>query len=165
MRFHILKFDEVNKIKTFCAQPSHNNFITSSSDLTATARGSNGMPLSPDISELRRRLAQPSFHEQASNSSTLFNNGLSSIQISKVTNGQSPNIPENGINLKGTSVTLTKIRNADQQQHNNQSQHQQFEEPRVNGNANAKSRNKKKKRGNGVRSGGDDLTFLGEKSN
>ncbi|XP_031785346.1 uncharacterized protein LOC100114737 isoform X2 [Nasonia vitripennis] len=138
-------------------RPSHNNFITNSSDLAATARGSNGMPLSSDIAELRRRLAQPSFHEQASSSSTLFNNGLSSIQISKVTNGQSPNIPENGINLKGTSVTLTKIRNVDQQQHI-QSQHQQVEEPRVNGNA--KSRNKKKKRGNGVRSGGDDLTFL-----
>ncbi|XP_053976246.1 uncharacterized protein LOC128875001 isoform X1 [Hylaeus volcanicus] len=35
-------------------------------------------------------------------------NGLANIQISKVTNGQP--IPENGINLKGTSVTLTKVR-------------------------------------------------------
>lgn len=38
--------------------------------------------------------------------------GLANIQISKVTSGQQV-IPENGINLKGTSVTLTKVKNPD----------------------------------------------------
>ncbi|XP_044003434.1 putative uncharacterized protein DDB_G0282133 isoform X2 [Aphidius gifuensis] len=37
--------------------------------------------------------------------------GLANIQISKLANGQA--IPENGINLKGTSVTLTKVKNPD----------------------------------------------------
>lgn len=118
------------------------------------------MPLSTDLAALRKRLAQPPENERTS--STLFNNGLSSIQISKVTNGQSANIPENGINLKGTSVTLTKIRNPEV----SSNQQQQFlDEIRGNagiGNASTKSR-KKKKRGNGVRQGGDDWNLVGEK--
>lgn len=152
----------------FFPQPNNNSFMSGGTELSGSTRGSNGMQLqSTDLAELRRRLAQQPEPERTS--TTLFNNGLSSIQISKVTNGQVGGshpgnlIPENGINLKGTSVTLTKIRSqpvAVQPQpaapEPQQQQHQ--EEPKA---ANGKSR-KKKKRGNGVRQCGDDWNLVGE---
>ncbi|XP_011647175.1 uncharacterized protein LOC105433514 isoform X2 [Pogonomyrmex barbatus] len=65
-----------------------------------SVKHANGV-ISSSLAELRSRLnAQP---DCASSLSELAN-----IQISQMTNGQS--IPENGINLKGTSVTLTKVR-------------------------------------------------------
>ena len=130
-----------------------NNYM-GPNEVTSTVKGSNGVPLSTDLADLRRRLAQ----QPANGPTSLFNNGLSSIQISKVTNGQSANIPENGINLKGTSVTLTKIRNTEHPQQ----QQQHFDaETKGGGNAGSKSR-KKKKRGNGVRQCGDDWNLVGE---
>ena len=132
----------------------------SGSDLMGNVKGSNGMQLSTDLAELRRRLAHQPDHTERTSSSTLFNNGLSSIQISKVTNGQSPNIPENGINLKGTSVTLTKIRSAEPH-HNHQQHYEELKGNALNGSAGSKSR-KKKKRGNGVRQCGDDWNLVGE---
>lgn len=65
-----------------------------------SVKHANGV-ISSSLAELRSRLsAQP---DCASSLSELAN-----IQISQMTNGQP--IPENGINLKGTSVTLTKVR-------------------------------------------------------
>ncbi|XP_072759086.1 uncharacterized protein [Anoplolepis gracilipes] len=85
--------------------------------------------------------------------------GLANIQISKVTNGQP--IPENGINLKGTSVTLTKVRSetntedARQISVNNAT----VKEAVISANGGGKSK-KKKKRGNGTRQCGDDWNLV-----
>lgn len=136
-------------------------------ELSGTVKGSNGAPLTSDLAELRRRLAQ---NESIATSTTLFNNGLSSIQISKVTNGGQPNIPESGINLKGTSVTLTKIRNTSSDSHPQQQQPQHMIQPQyyeddkaLNGSAGvSKSKKKKKRAGNGVRPPGDDWNLVGE---
>ncbi|KAL0113937.1 hypothetical protein PUN28_011338 [Cardiocondyla obscurior] len=60
----------------------------------------NGV-ISSSLAELRSRLSV-----QSDCTSSLSE--LANIQISQMTNGQP--IPENGINLKGTSVTLTKVK-------------------------------------------------------
>ena len=139
--------------------------------MSSTMRGSNGVPLPSEMSNMRRRLApqQPAEYDR-------FNNGLPSIQISKVTNGQTPNIPENGIQLRGTSVTLTKIKpqNVDPSPiHNHHLQQQQIQQQQYylndsgqNGgnSASSKASRKKKKRGNGVRQPGDDWNLVGEQS-
>lgn len=80
---------------------SGNRMSTTMTSDGASAKHANGV-LSSSLAELRSRLAPT---DCASLS------GLANIQISKVTNGQP--IPENGINLKGTSVTLTKVKPAD----------------------------------------------------
>lgn len=130
-----------------------------------SVKHANGV-ISSSLAELRSRLStQP---DCASSLSELAN-----IQISQMTNGQP--IPENGINLKGTSVTLTKVRpevtsmedarqasvkcatakeaaiNASITAANNGS-----------GGGSGKSK-KKKKRGSGTGQCGDDLDLVGEK--
>lgn len=133
------------------------------SELSGTVKGSNGVPLTSDLAELRRRLAQ----SESLPATSIFNNGLSSIQISKVTNGQPPpHIPDSGINLKGTSVTLTKIRNPEphnmpQQQQQLQQHYEDAKGSVQNGSATTKSK-KKKKKGMGVRQSGDDWNLVGE---
>lgn len=88
--------------------------------------------------------------------------GLANIQISKVTNGQP--IPENGINLKGTSVTLTKVR-TETSMEDVQSAKTAVREA-INASIAASSSEKskkKKKRGAGARQCGDDWNLVGEK--
>ncbi|XP_026827256.1 probable serine/threonine-protein kinase DDB_G0282963 isoform X6 [Ooceraea biroi] len=70
------------------------------SDNTLNVKHANGV-IPSSLAELRSR-----FMTQSQYASPL--SALANISISKVTNGQP--IPENGINLKGTSVTLTKVR-------------------------------------------------------
>lgn len=79
--------------------------------------------------------------------------GLANIQISKLVNGQA--IPENGINLKGTSVTLTKVKNPDSSFKNDDVS----TTPTTPTSGKGK---KKKKRGNGTRPSGDDWNLVGE---
>ncbi|XP_034947962.1 putative uncharacterized protein DDB_G0282133 isoform X2 [Chelonus insularis] len=101
---------------------------------------SNGF-ISSNISELRNKLSTP----QCGNISSFGN-----IQISKVTNGQL--IPENGINLKGTSVTLTKINSPETvttSKKNNDNQ-----QPTGN------KTKKKKKKSSGTKSCGDDWNLV-----
>lgn len=110
------------------------------------------------LAELRSRLnAQPI--DCASSLS-----GLANIQISKVTNGQP--IPENGINLKGTSVTLTKVRpettNMEDARQASANSAAVKEAVMMNANGSGKSK-KKKKRGNGTRQCGEDWSLVGEK--
>lgn len=110
---------------------------------SASNKSANGI-ISSSLAELRSRLTPD----------CTGLTGLANIQISKVTNGQP--IPENGINLKGTSVTLTKVRNPtdsvatavkiDDNQHN----------------TTTSKGKKKKKRGNGARPCGDDWNLVGE---
>lgn len=88
---------------------------------------------------------------------------LANIQISKVTNGQP--IPENGINIKGTSVTLTKVRNPDPMIDEVQQAKTAVREA-INASMAVSSSGKgkkKKKRGNGARQSGDDWNLVGEK--
>ena len=88
---------------------------------------------------------------------------LANIQISKVTNGQP--IPENGINLKGTSVTLTKVRNPETTIDEVQQAKTAMREA-INASMAASSSGKgkkKKKRGSGTRQSGDDWNLVGEK--
>ncbi|XP_076174417.1 uncharacterized protein LOC143150204 isoform X2 [Ptiloglossa arizonensis] len=85
--------------------------------------------------------------------------GLANIQISKVTNGQP--IPENGINLKGTSVTLTKVR-TDTSIKDVQSAKTAVREAinaSIAATTSGKSK-KKKKRGAGTRQCGDDWNLV-----
>ncbi|XP_076630622.1 uncharacterized protein LOC143346430 isoform X2 [Colletes latitarsis] len=85
--------------------------------------------------------------------------GLANIQISKVTNGQP--IPENGINLKGTSVTLTKVR-TDTSIKDVQSAKTAVREAinaSIAATTGGKSK-KKKKRGAGARQCGDDWNLV-----
>ncbi|XP_011261886.2 uncharacterized protein LOC105254722 isoform X3 [Camponotus floridanus] len=120
---------------------------------TSNMKHANGV-IPSSLAELRSRLtAQPI--DCASSLS-----GLANIQISKVTNGQP--IPENGINLKGTSVTLTKVRpettsmeDARQASANNTA----VKEAVISANGGGKSK-KKKKRGNGTRQCGDDWNLV-----
>lgn len=82
--------------------------------------------------------------------------GLANIQISKVANGHP--IPENGINLRGTSVTLTKVKSD-----MSMSEMQQAKcAVREAISATMGKGKKKKKRGNGARSCGDDWNLVGE---
>lgn len=101
--------------------------------------------------------------------------GLANIHISKVTNGQP--IPDSGINLKGTSVTLTKVRTpgvaavmtaaASNAARTEELQHaksavREAISATVHAPASGKSK-KKKKRGTGARHCGDDWNLVGEK--
>lgn len=97
----------------------------------------------PSLSELRSRLTPD----------CTGLSGLANIQIRKVTSGQS--IPENGINLEGTNVTLTKVRTDTETQ-----------QPRTcdtNVTAPGGKSKKKKKKGNGQKQTGDDWNLVGEK--
>lgn len=122
---------------------------------TLNMKHANGV-IPSSLAELRSRLnAQPI--DCASSLS-----GLANIQISKVTNGQP--IPENGINLKGTSVTLTKVRpeTTSMEETRQASANSAVKEAVINANGSGKSK-KKKKRGNGTRQCGDDWNLVGEK--
>lgn len=117
------------------------------------------------LAELRSRLTG-----QSDCASSL--SGLANIQISKVTNGQP--IPENGINLKGTSVTLTKVKpGATGMEDPRQAKSAATKEATISvaaitaangsgGNGGGKSK-KKKKRGSGSKQSGDDWNLVGEK--
>lgn len=97
----------------------------------------------PSLTELRNRLTPD----------CTGLSGLANIQIRKVTSGQA--IPESGINLKGTSVTLTKVRTDTEAQ-----------QPRTcdtNVTAVGGKSKKKKKKGNGPKQTGDDWNLVGEK--
>lgn len=111
---------------------------TCKTTITPTNTNTNGV-ITSSLAELRSRLTPD----------CTGITGLANIQISKVTNGQP--IPENGINLKGTSVTLTKVRNPDAPRADDCQQ------------ATAVKGKKKKKRGNGARPSGDDWNLVGEK--
>lgn len=88
--------------------------------------------------------------------------GLANIQISKVTSGQP--IPENGINLKGTSVTLTKVRSDANIQDIRQAKTAVTEAITTSIATSTSSKNKKKKkRGSGTKQCGDDWNLVGEK--
>ncbi|XP_034179837.2 uncharacterized protein LOC117604147 isoform X6 [Osmia lignaria lignaria] len=85
--------------------------------------------------------------------------GLANIQISKVTNGQP--IPENGINLKGTSVTLTKVRTDTSMEdvQNAKTAVREAINASIAASSSEKSK-KKKKRGTGARQCGDDWNLV-----
>ncbi|XP_033232159.1 uncharacterized protein LOC117183100 isoform X2 [Belonocnema kinseyi] len=92
---------------------------------------------------------------------------LANIQISKVTSGQP--IPENGINIKGTSVTLTKVRNPDPMIDEVQQAKTAVREAinasmaaavSSSGGGGGGKGKKKKKRGNGARQSGDDWNLV-----
>ncbi|XP_076651580.1 uncharacterized protein LOC143358372 isoform X1 [Halictus rubicundus] len=84
---------------------------------------------------------------------------LANIQISKVTNGQP--IPENGINLKGTSVTLTKVRTETSIKavQSAKTAVREAINASIVASSNGKSK-KKKKRGTGTRQCGDDWNLV-----
>lgn len=120
------------------------------------------------ITEIRSRLTQ-----ECTSLSDLAN-----IQISKVASGQP--IPESGINLKGTSVTLTKVRNPettlDEQAKTAVREAINASMTITSSGTNSNNSNtntttttssskgkKKKKRGNGARQSGDDWNLVGEK--
>lgn len=100
---------------------------------------------------------------------------LANIQISKVASGQP--IPESGINLKGTSVTLTKVRNPEtslDEQAKTAVREAINASMTVSSSSGSNNNNtttttttskgkKKKKRGNGARQSGDDWNLVGEK--
>lgn len=71
---------------------------------------------------------------------------LANIQISKVANGHP--IPENGINLRGTSVTLTKVKSEAEQSQDHSTA--------------TKSKKKKKRAGANAPARGDDWNLVGE---
>ncbi|KAK2575288.1 hypothetical protein KPH14_008139 [Odynerus spinipes] len=103
----------------------------------------------PSLAELRSRLT-PDCTGLA---------GLANIQISKVTNGQP--IPENGINLKGTSVTLTKVRTDTilEDVHQTKAAVREAINASITASTSGKSK-KKKKRGNCTRQCGDDWNLV-----
>jgi len=129
-----------------------------------SVKHANGV-ISSSLAELRSRLSvQP---DCASSLSELAN-----IQISQMTNGQP--IPENGINLKGTSVTLTKVRSeATSMEDTRQASAKcaAVKEAAIsatsitaaNGGGSSGKSKKKKKRGSGTGQCGDDLDLVGEK--
>jgi len=131
---------------------------------TLNVKHANGV-ISSSLAELRNRLTG-----QSDCASSL--SGLANIQISKVTNGQP--IPENGINLKGTSVTLTKVRpEATSMEDPRQAKSAAVKEATINvtsitaangssGGGSGKNK-KKKKRGSGSKQSGDDWNLVGEK--
>lgn len=124
---------------------------------TLNMKHANGV-IPSSLAELRNRLISQPIDCTSSLS------GLANIQISKVTNGQP--IPENGINLKGTSVTLTKVRsemtNMEDARQASANSAAVKEAVMMNTNGGGKSK-KKKKRGNGTRQCGDDWNLVGEK--
>lgn len=90
--------------------------------------------------------------------------GLANIQISKVTSGQP--IPENGINLRGTSVTLTKVRSEAVMDNVQQAKTAVREAISATMAASGSGKGKKKKKkGNGTRQNGDDWNLVGENNN
>lgn len=133
-----------------------------------SVKHANGV-ISSSLAELRSRLsAQP---DCASSLSEFAN-----IQISQMTNGQP--IPENGINLKGTSVTLTKVRPETTNMEDARQASAKcaaVKEAAINATSTVTAANgsgsaggsgkskKKKKRGNGTGQCGDDLDLVGEK--
>ncbi|XP_070168941.1 uncharacterized protein [Polyergus mexicanus] len=127
--------------------------ITTADCNTLNMKHANGV-IPSSLAELRSRLtAQPI--DCASSLS-----GLANIQISKVTNGQP--IPENGINLKGTSVTLTKVRpetTSMEDTRQTSASSAAVKEAVISANGGGKSK-KKKKRGNGTRQCGDDWNLV-----
>ncbi|XP_046488598.1 protein FAM193A isoform X1 [Neodiprion pinetum] len=85
--------------------------------------------------------------------------GLANIQISKVTGGQP--IPENGINLRGTSVTLTKVRSEAVMDNVQQAKTAVREAISATMAASSSGKGKKKKKkGNGTRQNGDDWNLV-----
>lgn len=139
-----------------------------------SVKHANGV-ISSSLAELRSRLsAQPDCTSSLSE--------LANIQISQMTNGQP--IPENGINLKGTSVTLTKVRpeitSMEDTRQAKCAMTPSFKEAMIkacsitaangggsggsssNSSSSGKSK-KKKKRGSGTGQCGDDLDLVGEK--
>ncbi|XP_014486001.1 PREDICTED: uncharacterized protein LOC106750284 isoform X4 [Dinoponera quadriceps] len=141
---------------------SANRMPTATSDSTggAGSKHTGAAVLPSSLAELRSRLAPT---DCASLS------GLANIQISKVTNGQP--IPENGINLKGTSVTLTKVKPAnaattmeDARQSKNAVKEAMSASIMATGGGNGsggKSKKKKKRGGGGTRQCGDDWNLVG----
>ena len=136
--------------------------MTLSSSNTTNHKNTNGI-IPTTLAEFRSRLT-PDYSSLP---------GLANIQISNVTNGQP--IPEGGINIKGTSVTLTKVRTpeipvavAAASSTNNDDVQQAKSAVRdaitvtMNPPGSGKSK-KKKKRGNGSRPCGDDWNLVGEK--
>jgi len=134
------------------------------SDDTLNVKHANDV-IPSSLAELRNR-----FMTQSQYASPL--SALANISISKVTNGQP--IPENGINLKGTSVTLTKVRpeTANMESARQATKNGAIKEATINaasivaatnnGNNGSKSK-KKKKRGSSTRQCGDDWNLVGEK--
>ncbi|XP_076678686.1 uncharacterized protein LOC143374415 isoform X2 [Andrena cerasifolii] len=122
---------------------------TSAEGATNLKHSSNGI-IPSSLAELRSRLTP--------DCATL--SGLANIQISKVTNGQP--IPENGINLKGTSVTLTKVRTETSMkdvQSAKTAVREALNASIVAASSTGKSK-KKKKRGAGTRQCGDDWNLV-----
>lgn len=130
-------------------------------DLNATKSNKQNNGIIPSsITEIRSRLS----------SECTSLSDLANIQISKVASGQP--IPESGINLKGTSVTLTKVRNPETTTTTFDEQAKTAVREAINasmavssgGTTTTTSKGKKKKkRGNGARQSGDDWNLVGEK--
>lgn len=140
---------------------------TMTSDSTNSSSKHANLVLPPNLAELRGRLVST---DCASLSE------LANIQISKVTNGQP--IPENGINLKGTSVTLTKVKPADPTTEDMRQSKKEALSASItatgggggggggggNNGAGGKSKKKKKRGGGGTRQCGEsDWNLVGEK--
>ncbi|XP_043269998.1 serine-rich adhesin for platelets [Venturia canescens] len=149
---------------------NNNSSITNNrSTLTPTNstnhKNANGI-VSPSLAEFRSRLT--------ADCTSLP--GLANIHISKVTNGQP--IPERGINLRGTSVTLTKVRSPDvpistslvSTKTNNTANIEEVQQAKtavreainatINVPATSSKGKKKKKRGNGTKHSGDDWNLV-----
>ncbi|XP_018340094.1 PREDICTED: uncharacterized protein LOC108747233 isoform X4 [Trachymyrmex septentrionalis] len=118
----------------------------------------NGV-ISSSLAELRSRLS-------AQSDCTSSLSELANIQISQMTNGQP--IPENGINLKGTSVTLTKVRPEATSMEDARQASAKYTTVKevainatsVNGGGSSGKSKKKKKRGSGTGQCGDDLDLV-----
>ncbi|KAG7200591.1 hypothetical protein KM043_001150 [Ampulex compressa] len=118
-------------------------------DAMAGMKPTNGI-IPSSLAELRSRLAPD----------CAGLTGLANIQISKVTNGQP--IPENGINLKGTSVTLTKVRpeaSLEDVQSAKSAVREAINASMIAASSGGKSK-KKKKRGSGTGQCGDDWNLV-----
>ncbi|XP_018392119.1 PREDICTED: putative uncharacterized protein DDB_G0293878 isoform X1 [Cyphomyrmex costatus] len=123
-----------------------------------SVKHANGV-ISSSLAELRSRLS-------AQSDCTSSLSELANIQISQMTNGQP--IPENGINLKGTSVTLTKVRSEatsmeDARQASAKcttAKEAAINANSTNGGGSSGKSKKKKKRGSGTGQCGDDLDLV-----
>ncbi|XP_018050001.1 PREDICTED: uncharacterized protein LOC108688316 [Atta colombica] len=145
-------------VKGDLSSPSAGRTTTTNDCGQLSVKHANGV-ISSSLAELRSRLS-------AQSDCTSSLSELANIQISQMTNGQP--IPENGINLKGTSVTLTKVRpEATSMEDARQAsakctvmKEMAINATSANGGGSSGKSKKKKKRGSGTGQCGDDLDLV-----